>query len=71
MGRKTPRELELRRRKVPGEASPGEPDPFPRMRCRERNPRRGTVGRVSGRQGNGPVRTLEGSEGHGRTAAEI
>jgi hypothetical protein len=54
MGSKTPREWKLRRRKVPGEENPGEPDPFHRKRCRERNPRRGTVGRVSGRRS--PVR---------------
>lgn len=55
MGSKPPRESELRRRKVPGEESPGQPNPFHRKRCRERNPRRGTAGNPqgSGKAGSG------------------
>jgi hypothetical protein len=71
MGRKTPREWKLRRRKVPGAESPGEPDPFHRKRCRERNPRRGTAVSRERAARSGPVWTLEGSEDHGRTTAEI
>lgn len=61
MGRKTPREWKLRRRKVPGEESPGKPDPFHRKRCRERNPRRGTVGSRE-RAGKAAFRSDPGGE---------